>query len=149
MSRSLRAGALLGCLLLVPTLVHAQAQASIAGIVRDTSGAVLPGVTIEASSPELIERVRSAVTDGSGQYRIENLRPGAYTVTFTLPGFATVKREGIELTGTFVATVNADMRVGALEETITVSGETPVVDVQSTTRQQVLSKDIISAIPSG
>ena len=77
MSRSLRAGALLGCLLLVPTLVHAQAQASIAGIVRDTSGAVLPGVTIEASSPELIEKVRSAITDASGQYRIENLRPGA------------------------------------------------------------------------
>src|SRR6188768_2827008 len=99
MSRSLRAGALLGCLLLVPTLVHAQAQASIAGIVRDTSGAVLPGVTIEASSPELIEKVRSAITDASGQYRIENLRPGAYTVTFSLAGFSTVRREGIELAG--------------------------------------------------
>src|SRR5207247_5998387 len=100
-------------------------------------------------SPALIEKVRSVVTDGSGQYRIETLRPGTYSVTFTLPGFATAKREGIELTGTFVATVNVDMRVGALEETITVSGETPIVDVQSTTRQQVLSEELISALPSG
>src|SRR5512138_1886794 len=98
----------------------AYAQASITGVVKDGSGAVLPGVTVEAASPALIEKVRSVVTDGTGQYRIENLRPGTYSVTFTLPGFATSKREGIELTGTFVATVNADMRVGALEETITV-----------------------------
>jgi carboxypeptidase family protein len=127
----------------------AYAQASITGVVRDTSGAVLPGVTVEAASPALIEKVRSVVSDGSGQYRIENLRPGSYTLTFTLPGFATSRREGLELTGTFVASVNAEMRVGALEETITVSGETPVVDVQSTTRQQVLDQDLISAIPSG
>jgi Carboxypeptidase regulatory-like domain len=127
----------------------ARAQASITGVVKDGSGGVLPGVTVEAASPALIERVRSVVTDGTGQYRIENLRPGTYSVTFTLPGFATSKREGIELTGTFVATVNADMRVGALEETITVSGETPIVDVQSTTRQQVLSQELISALPSG
>ena len=132
---------------LLPSSAHA--QASITGVVKDGSGGVLPGVTVEAASPALIEKVRSVVTDGTGQYRIENLRPGTYSVTFTLPGFATSKREGIELTGTFVATVNADMRVGALEETITVSGETPIVDVQSTTRQQVLSQELISALPSG
>ncbi|HEY3159078.1 MAG TPA: carboxypeptidase-like regulatory domain-containing protein, partial [Vicinamibacterales bacterium] len=127
----------------------AYAQASIVGTVRDTSGAVLPGVTVEAASPALIEKVRSAVTDGTGQYRIENLRPGAYTVTFTLSGFSVVKREGIELTGSFVASVNAEMRVGALEETITVTGETPVVDVQSTYRQRVLTQEVLEALPAG
>jgi len=94
MSPSLRVGALLGCLLLAPTLLYAQTQASITGSVKDTSGAVLPGVTVEASSPELIEKVRGAVTDATGQYRIENLRPGRYTVTFTLAGFSTVRRGG-------------------------------------------------------
>jgi hypothetical protein len=137
----------LACLLALPTL--ASAQAFIVGVVRDTSGAVLPGVTVEAASPALIEKVRTVVTDGSGQYRVEDLRPGSYTVTFTLPGFSTVRREGIALTGTFTASVNAEMRVGALEETITVTGETPVVDVQSTTRQRVMDQEIIDAIPSG
>ena len=127
----------------------AWAQASITGVVRDGSGGVLPGVTVEASSPALIEKVRSVVTDGTGQYRLENLRPGAYAVVFTLPGFATVRREGIELTGSFTATINADLRVGGLEETITVTGETPVVDVQSTTRQSVLDQETLSAIPVG
>jgi hypothetical protein len=134
-------------LVVAPTVLFA--QASITGVVRDGSGAVLPGVTVEAASPALIEKMRTVVSDGTGQYRVEGLRPGAYTVTFTLPGFATVRREGIELTGTFVATVNADMRVGALEETITVTGETPVVDVQSTTRQTVLSKETLEALPTG
>src|SRR6185295_15121421 len=95
-----------GILALVPALAHA--QASIAGVVRDASGAVLPGVTVEASSPALIEKVRSVTTDGSGQYRITELRPGTYTVTYTLSGFSTVRREGIELTGTFVATIDVD-----------------------------------------
>ena len=126
----------------------AYAQASIAGVVKDTSGAVLPGVTVEAASPALIEKVRSVVSDGNGQYKIEALRPGSYSLTFTLPGFNTVKREGIELTGTFTATVNADMRVGALEETITVTGETPTVDVQNTKKQIVLDQQLISEIPS-
>jgi hypothetical protein len=130
------------------TALSAYAQASIAGVVKDTSGAVLPGVTVEAASPALIEKVRSVVTDGTGQYRIENLRPGVYTVTFGLAGFNTVRREGIELTGTFTASVNADLRVGALEETITVTGETPVVDVQNTTRQMVLDRELIREIPS-
>jgi hypothetical protein len=133
-------------LAIVPAAAYA--QASIAGVVKDTSGAVLPGVTVEAASPALIEKTRSVVTDGTGQYKIENLRPGAYTVTFTLAGFNTVKREGIELTGTFTASVNVELRVGALEETITVTGETPIVDVQNTKRQIVLDRELIQEIPS-
>jgi hypothetical protein len=98
------------------------AQASISGVVRDTSGAVLPGVTVEAASPALIEKVRSAVTDANGQFRVEDLRPGTYVVTFKLAGFSTVERPGIELTGSFAAKVDAELKVGTLEETITVSG---------------------------
>ena len=143
---------LIRCLLLLAATVlipaAAFAQASIAGVVKDTSGAVLPGVTVEAASPALIEKTRSAVTDGAGQFRIENLRPGVYSVSFTLTGFSTVKREGIELTGSFTANVNADMRVGAVAETVTVTGETPVVDVQNASRQTVLSKDVLNAIPT-
>jgi hypothetical protein len=125
------------------------AQGAVTGVVKDTSGAVLPGVTVEAASPALIEKVRSAVTDGTGHYQIVNLAPGLYSVTFTLPGFATSRREGIALSGSFVATVNADLRVGALEETITVTGETPVVDVQSTTRQRVMDREVLDTIPTG
>jgi len=125
------------------------AQGSIAGTVKDTSGAVLPGVTVEAASPALIEKTRSVVTDGTGQYKIVDLRPGTYSVTFTLPGFATVKREAIELSGSFTATINADMKVGELEETITVTGDTPIVDVQSTTKERVLGHDQIDALPTG
>src|SRR5712671_4727253 len=133
-------------LLLLP--VSAFAQAAITGVVKDASGAVLPGVTVEAASPVLIEKVRAVVSDATGQYRIVDLRPGTYSVTFSLPGFSTVKREGIELSGSFVATVNGDLKVGALEETITVTGETPIVDVQSAKVQQTVSKDIIAAIPT-
>ena len=124
------------------------AQASITGTVRDTSGAVLPGVTVEASSPALIEKVRTATTDGNGLYRIVDLRAGEYTVTFSLQGFSSVKREGIALEGSFTATINGELRVGALTETITVTGESPIVDVSSVKRQMVLDNDIISAIPS-
>src|SRR5438046_4814998 len=133
-------------LLLLPA--SAYAQAAITGVVKDASGAVLPGVTGEAASPVLIEKVRSVVSDATGQYRIVNLRPGTYSVTFTLPGFSTVKREGIELTGSFVATVNGDLKVGALEETITVTGETPIVDVQSAKTQQTVGREILGAIPT-
>src|SRR4029434_11215524 len=126
---------------LVPTIAFA--QASITGTVKDTSGAVLPGVTVEASSPVLIEKVRSVISDGSGQYRIVDLRPGTYTVTFTLPGFNTFKRDGVELTGALTATINADMKVGALEETVTVTGESPIIDVQSVRRQTVISGDVM------
>jgi len=146
MGFSLRVGALLlWCVLLAPSLLYAQAQASIAGIVRDTSGAVLPGVTVEASSPELIEKVRSAVTDATGQYRIENLRPGVYTVTFALAGFSTVRREGIELAGAATFNVNAELKVGTLEETITVTGESPIVDVQTARRESVVARDVITS----
>src|SRR5712692_10326907 len=110
------------CFLLMARAVCAQTNSSIAGTVKDATGAVLPGVTVEASSAALIEKVRSAVSDGTGQYKIVQLVPGTYTVTFTLPGFGTLKREGIELTSGFTATVNADLRVGALSETVTVSG---------------------------
>ena len=126
----------------------AYAQAVITGVVRDASGAVLPGATVEAASPVLIEKVRSVSSDAAGQYRIVDLRPGTYSVTFTLPGFTTVKREGIELSGNFAATVNADLRVGALEETVTVTGESPIVDVQSARSQQIIDKDVLAAIPS-
>ena len=142
--RTLKCLAILGVLLLPATVF---AQATVTGTVHDASGAVLPGVTVEASSPALIEKTKAAVTDGTGQYRIIDLRPGTYAVTFTLTGFSTVKREGIELTGSFVATINADMKVGALAETITVTGETPVVDVQSAKRQVVLNNDVIQALP--
>jgi hypothetical protein len=133
---------------LVMLPASAYAQASITGVVKDASGAVLPGVTVEASSDALIEKVRTAVSDGTGQYRIVDLRPGIYTVTFSLTGFSAVKRDGIELTGSFVATVNADMKVGTVTETITVTGETPVVDVQSIRRQTTLSNEVLTTVPT-
>ena len=125
----------------------AYAQAAVAGTVTDSSGAVLPGVTVEAASPALIEKVRTAVTDGEGRYRIENLRPGAYSVTFTLPGFSTVRREGVALSGTFVATINSQLAVSTVEETITVTGETPVVDLQNVGRQSVLDQATVDTLP--
>jgi hypothetical protein len=127
----------------------AAAQSTIAGIVRDTTGAVMPGVTVEASSPALIEKVRAVTTDGSGQYRIVDLRPGTYTVTFTLTGFNTVRREGLELAANFTAPLNVELRVGALEETVTVTGETPMVDVQSATQQQALKREMLDTLPNG
>jgi len=125
----------------------AWAQATIAGAVKDSSGAVLPGVTVEAASPELIEKVRTTSTDGAGRYRIENLRPGTYSVTFTLPGFATVKRDGLLVSGSTVIAVDADMRVGGVQETVTVTGETPVVDVQSTKREIALDNETLRSLP--
>jgi hypothetical protein len=127
----------------------ALAQAAIAGVVKDKTGAVLPGVTVEAASPALIEKVRTAVTDATGQYKIVDLRPGTYSVTFNLTGFSTIKREGIELSGSFTATVNADLQVGSVAETITVTGEAPVVDAQGTTRQEVMSAEVLDTIPAG
>jgi hypothetical protein len=131
---------------LAPTL--ASAQASIAGTTRDTSGAVLPGVTVEASSPALIEKIRTAVSDDRGIFRIVNLPPGTYTVTFALPGFNQVKRDGIELSGSFTAQIDAEMTVGGLTETITVSGLTPIVDVQSVRRQTTISNEVLTSIPT-
>jgi len=134
--------------LLLPSFAAAQAAGGIAGVVKDTSGAVMPGVTVEASSPALIERVRSVVTDSEGQYKIIDLRPGTYTVTFTLVGFSTVKREGIELSAGFTATVNGELKVGALEETITVTGRSPIVDTQNVTQQKVIQMQVIQALPN-
>src|SRR5688572_24528174 len=140
------------CLVLVGTIVLtpsvALAQATITGIVKDTSGAVLPGVTVEATSPDLIEKVRTATTDSDGQYRIIDLRGGTYSVTFSLPGFSTVRRADVQLAGTFVATINADLRVGTIEETVTVTGESPIVDVQSVSRQTTLTNEVINSIPA-
>jgi len=133
---------------LVPASVFAQ-TAGIAGVVKDASGGVMPGVTVEASSPALIEKTRTVVTDGEGQYKIVDLRAGLYTVTFTLPGFNVVKREGIELTAAFTATVNAEMRVGGVEETITVSGQSPLIDTQSVTQRRPMTHDVIDDLPTG
>ena len=114
------------CLFLAPNSAYAQA---IGGTVTDTTGAVLPGVTVEARSPAIIEQVRTAVTDGAGQYLIVALEPGEYTVTFGLPGFNTVAREGIQLRTGFTAAVDVQMAVGDIQETVTVSGASPVVDI--------------------
>src|ERR1041385_8531529 len=135
---------------LVSVPIDAAAQAvnsTITGVVRDTSGAVLPGVTVEAASPALIEKVKSAVTDGDGLYRIVDLRPGSYTVTFALGGFKTFRREALELPANLTATVNADMSLGALEETVTVTGEAPIVDVQSTRQQTQYQRETLEALP--
>src|SRR3989442_1531305 len=137
----------LSWLLILPASVEAQ-QSTLSGVVKDSSSAVLPGVTIEASSPVLIEKTRTAVTDGTGQYRLPELPPGTYTVTFTLPGFSIVKREGVEVSGVGVIAINAELRVGAVSETITVTGETPIVDVQSARRGEVLSSEVIKDLPA-
>ena len=146
MRRLIRIAISCACLFVPAT---AFAQASITGVVRDSSGAVLPGVTVEATSPALIEKARTVVTDGTGQYRIVTLPPGTYAVTFTLSGFSTVRREGVELAGTFTATIDADLRVGSVEETVTVTGDTPLVDVQSATQQRVIDSEVVDTIPSG
>src|SRR5207344_2987096 len=150
MSRVRIAGPLLlafAVLCLLPS--GAQAQSAFTGVVKDTSGAVLPGVTVEASSPVLIEKTRSVVTDENGAYRMVDLRPGIYTLTFALTGFSTVVREGLELPSDFTMTVNFDLKVGAVEETLTVTGTSPMVDVQSTTKSQVLNRETLDAIPTG
>ena len=146
MKRQLLSVCALAFLLGLPATVRA--QSAFAGVVKDTTGAVLPGVTVEAASPALIEKVRSVTTDANGAYRIENLRPGVYTLTFQLPGFSNVKKDGIELSSNFTATINADLKVGAVEETVTVSGESPVVDVQTNTKAQVMSREVLDAVPS-
>src|SRR5437867_7032717 len=136
-------------LLLVPIAGHAQGLGTIAGVVKDASGAVLPGVSVEVASPALIERTRTAVTNESGQYTVVSLPPGTYSVTFTLPGFSVTKREGIEMLANFTAQVNAEMKVGAVAETVEVTAETPIVDVQSSAVARAVTKDIIKEIPTG
>jgi len=146
MRACLRSSMALGIFCLLAS--SAFAQGSITGVVRDASGAVLPGATVEATSPALIEKVRTATTDSAGQYRIEDLRPGIYVVTFSLSGFSTVRREDIVLQGSFAASVSAELKVGALAETITVIGETPVVDVINARQQSILDNEVVAAIPT-
>jgi hypothetical protein len=134
--------------LLLVAPAAAWAQVTLAGVVTDNSGAVLPGVTVEASSPALIEKVRTAVTDGSGRYRIESLQPGTYAVTFSLSGFAPQKRDGVILSGSGVVTINGDLRVGGVQETITVTGESPVVDIASTKRELTLDNETMRSLPA-
>ena len=133
-------------LLVAPSVAFAQSQFT--GQVRDESGAVLPGVTVEAASPVLIEKQKSAVTDEQGRYTIVDLRPGTYRITFTLTGFSTVVREGVDLPSNFVATINSDMKVGTLEETINVTGETPLVDVTQAARTAVVTRDMLDTLPT-
>src|SRR5258705_4364632 len=132
-------------LLLLPAAVSA--QSAITGAVRDATGAVLPGVTIEAASPALIERVRTAVSDAQGRFTIVDLRPGVYTVTFTVQGFNTFVQSGIDLPSNFTATLNADMKLGALAESVTVTGASPVVDVQNAQRTTVLNRELLDTVP--
>ena len=139
---------MISCLLLLPVAGLAQQSGgSITGVVRDISGAVLPGVTVTVSSPALIEGSRVAVCDGQGLYRIIDLRPGIYSVAFELAGFSPFKVDGLELTTGFTATVNADLKVGSLQETITVSGQAPVVDTQNIRQQTQFSSDALQSLP--
>jgi hypothetical protein len=141
-----KAVSVLAWVILLPRVVCA--QASITGTVRDPSGAVLPGVSVEASSPALIEKVRTATTDNAGLYRIVDLRPGIYSLKFTLPGFNTVQRDGIEVAGSATYTIPIELKVGDLEETVTVTGESPVVDVQNTRRETVIAATVLEALPT-
>jgi len=147
MKRLNRLAGIVGLVLGLPAFASGQGNGSIGGVVSDESGAVLPGVTVEAASPALIEKVKSAVSDAQGLYKIIDLRPGTYTVTFTLPGFRTFRREGIELTTGFEATVNGTMSVGAVEETVTVSGAAPQVDTTNIIQQRVISREVRDALP--
>ena len=134
--------------LVLPATTWAQQSSSISGTVRDTSGGVLPGVTIEVASPALIEGVRVAFSDGEGRFNVVGLGPGLYSVTFTLPGFQTFVRDGIELTSGVTAQVDGELPVGALEETITVTGQSPLVDVQNVRRQSVVTNEMLDALPT-
>jgi len=136
------------CVLAVASTAAAQQNASISGIVTDMTGGVLPGVIVEATSPVLIEKVRTAVSEANGRYQLQELQPGAYRVTFTLPGFSTVRREGIVLTAGFAASINVELSTGTLTETITVTGASPVVDVRNVAQTQVLTRDVLDSTPN-
>ncbi len=140
------AAAVVTNLVLLAGVAHAQ-EAGIAGVVKDATGAVLPGVTVTATSPVLIEQQRTAVTDAAGRYVITPLRPGVYNVEFALPGFGTAVRRGINLTSGLTANIEAELRVGGVQENVTVTGVSPVVDVQNVRRQQVVTSDLLDALP--
>ncbi|HTM04316.1 MAG TPA: TonB-dependent receptor [Vicinamibacterales bacterium] len=145
MLKLLRRVAFVAALIVCPAVAYA--QAALTGTVKDASGAVLPGVTVEASSPALIEKTKAAVTNATGQYRIIDLRPGTYALSASLSGFTTVRRENIELQGSQTLTIPFELKVGGLQETITVTGETPVVDVQNARRELVMKSDVIETLP--
>ena len=132
----------------LPAAAQAVGTATIAGTVTDSSGAVLPGVTVEATSPALIEGTRSVTTNEAGRFSIVNLRPGTYTLTFSLAGFSLVKREGVELTSDFTANINSQLSIGAVEETVTVQGASPVIDVQNVGQPKVFTRDVVDALPT-
>jgi hypothetical protein len=134
--------------LLLPGAASAQSTGSIAGLITDATGAILPGVTVEAASPALIERTRTVTTEAQGRYLIEALPAGTYTVTFTLAGFRTVVREGIQLSTGFTATVNTELTVGSVEETVTVTGASPLVDVQNVRTQNILQREVLDTLPT-
>jgi carboxypeptidase family protein len=142
----MRALAVVACIICAPSLAFA--QAAITGLVKDPSGAAIAGVFVEAGSPGLIEKTRTAITDSAGRYRIEALPPGTYHVTFTRQGWTPYRQEGIELSGSFTATVNAAFAVGAFTETVQVAREVPAVDVHGATREVTLSGDIVKSIPT-
>ena len=144
----IRAGVVALAIALSAPLASAQQASGIAGVVKDTSGGVLPGVSVEASSPALIEKTRTVISDNDGRYNIVGLVPGTYAVSFTLPGFSTQVRDGIELTAGFTAAVNADLQVGTLEDTITVSGVSPLVDTQNVRKQTVVSAELLDVLPT-
>jgi hypothetical protein len=131
----------------IPGAAYAQVG-NIAGTVRDSSGSALPGVTVEVTSPALIEKVRSTTTDGSGRYQIVSLPVGTYSVTFRLDSFSTVTRGNVELTSDFTAPVNAEMRVGNVREVVTVTATAPVVDVQNARQRQVFTGEEVADLPT-
>src|SRR5258708_483293 len=136
-------------IVLAPLTAFAQGTSAIAGVVTDTRGAVLPGVTVESRSPALIEQARTTVTDTGGRYRVIGVRPGTYTVTFTLAGFGTIVRDGIVLPANFTAPLSVQMRVGDVQESLTVTGSSPIVDVQRTERREVVNQELANALPTG
>src|SRR5947208_13502768 len=142
MQRVVKVVAALAAIVLLPSLVFA--QATIAGVIRDASAAVLPGVSVEVTSPVLIEKTRTVVSDGTGQYRITDVPPGTYVLTFSLTGFTTMKREGLAVSGSGVVTANADLRVATVQETVTVTAASPIVDTQSVRREVVLNNETLS-----
>jgi hypothetical protein len=144
---SLRALFTLSCVIL-PVVATAQTS-TIAGSVRDESGGAVPGVTVEVAGPALIEKVRTTISDDEGRYSIVGLRPGIYTVTFSLTGFAILIREGIELTSDFTASVNAMLTVGTLQESITVTVGSPIVDTSGITQRVVMPRDVLDLLPTG
>jgi hypothetical protein len=149
MRKTLTVGLALAMFALAAGSASAQTLGTIAGVVKDTSGAVLPGVAVEVASPALIEKTRAAVTDSAGQYAIINLPVGTYDVTFTLQGFSSVKRDGVGVLANFTAAVNAELQVGAVAETVTVTGESPLIDVQGTVTSRAVTPEVIKAIPNG